>query len=84
MIEPKGGSTIFGQGRSGADIFTLYPNGSNYQRFEPMGHPPKSTQPHGHGHELGTGPKMKGQGNSLDVHGNRVPWNSKEAHWDIY
>ena len=49
-----------------------------------MGHPPKSTQPHGHGHELGTGPKMKGQGNSLDVHGNRVPWNSKEAHWDIY
>lgn len=82
MIEPVGGSTV-PAGRGGMDTHTLYPNGSNYQRYNPNGHPPKSTTPHGHGHRQGTGPGMKGQGPSIDVNGNVVPWNSGAAHWPL-
>ncbi|WP_300383915.1 polymorphic toxin-type HINT domain-containing protein, partial [Clostridium sp.] len=82
MIEPVGGSTV-PAGRGGMDTHTLYPNGSNYQRYNPNGHPPKSTTPHGHGHLQGTGPGMKGQGPSIDVNGNVVPWNSGGAHWPL-
>lgn len=82
MIEPVGGSTV-PAGRGGMDTHTLYPNGSNYQRYNPNGHPPKSTTPHGHGHLQGTGPGMKGQGPSIDVNGNIVPWNSDAAHWPL-
>jgi RHS repeat-associated protein len=81
MIEPVGGRTV-AAGKGGVDTHTLYPNGSNYQRLNPQGHANNST-PHGHGHELGTGPGMKGQGPSLDVNGNAVPWNSPAAHWPI-
>lgn len=82
MIEPVGGSTV-PAGKGGIDTHTLYPNGSNYQRLNPFGHPPKSTIPHGHGHLMGTGPGMRGQGSSIDVNGNVVPWNSADAHWNI-
>ncbi len=81
MIEPVGGSTV-AAGRGGVDTHTLYPNGSNYQRLNPQGHTNNPT-PHGHGHALGTGPGMRGQGSSLDIHGNVVPWNSPAAHWPI-
>lgn len=37
----------------------------------------------GHGHLPGTGPNMQGQGPSIDVNGNPVPWNSSAAHWEI-
>ncbi len=80
MIEPAAGSTV--PGRNPVDTHTLYPNGSNYQRLNPAGHPNNPT-PHGHGHLPGTGPGMKGQGPSLDVNGNVVPWNSPAAHWPI-
>lgn len=56
--------------------------GSNYQRFNPIGHNNNST-PHGHGHLIGTGSNMKGQGPSIDIYGNIVPWNSPDAHWPI-
>ncbi|HQW07394.1 MAG: RHS repeat-associated core domain-containing protein [Flavobacteriales bacterium] len=79
MIEPVGGSTV-SAGRGGVDTHTLYPNGSNYQRLNPVGHPNNPT-PHAHGHALGTGPGMNGQGPSLDRSGNVVPWNSTDAHW---
>ncbi|MFL9984062.1 RHS repeat-associated core domain-containing protein [Paraburkholderia sediminicola] len=82
MIEPVGGSTV-AAGKGGVDTHTLYPNGSNYQRLNPQGHANNPT-PHGHGHAVGTGPGMKGQGPSLDVNGNVVPWNSPAAHWPIY
>lgn len=65
------------------DTHTTYPNGSNYQRLNPNGHPLKSTASHGHGHQMGTGPGMKGQGHSIDVHGKVVPWNSNTAHWSV-
>jgi hypothetical protein len=83
MIEPKGGSTV-PAGRGGVDTHTLYPNGSNYQRYNPNGHPRSSSTPHGHGHLQGTGPGMSGQGPSIDVNGNIVPWNSPDAHWKVY
>jgi len=82
MIEPVGGKTV-SAGRGGIDTHTLYPNGSNYQRYNPLGHPPKSSTPYGHGHLQGTGPGMKGQGPSIDVNGNIVPWDSGAAHWPI-
>lgn len=75
MIEPKGGRTVPGPN---GDIYTLYPNGSNYQRLNPQADPP-----HGHGHLPGTGPYMRGQGPSIDPLGNVVPWNSPDAHWPI-
>ncbi|MDZ7653986.1 MAG: hypothetical protein U5L03_16215 [Burkholderiaceae bacterium] len=81
MIEPVGGRTV-AAGKGGVDTHTLYPNGSNYQRLNPQGHANNPT-PHGHGHAPGTGPGMKGQGSSLDVHGNTVPSNSPAAHWPI-
>jgi RHS repeat-associated protein len=81
MIEPAGGRTV-AAGRGGVDTHTLYPNGSNYQRLNPYGHPNNPT-PHGHGHLPGTGPGMAGQGPSIDPHGNVVPWNSGAAHWPI-
>jgi RHS repeat-associated protein len=81
MIEPVGGRTI-AAGKGGVDTHTLYPNGSNYQRLNPQGHG-NNTTPHGHGHAPGTGPGMQGQGASLDVNGNVVPWNSPAAHWPI-
>jgi RHS repeat-associated protein len=81
MIEPVGGKTV-AAGKGGVDTHTLYPNGSNYQRLNPQGHGNNPT-PHGHGHAPGTGPGMKGQGPSLDVNGNVVPWNSPAAHWPI-
>ena len=80
MIEPVGGRTV-AAGKGGVDTHTLYPNGSNYQRLNPKGH--NDPTPHAHGHEPGTGPGMKGQGRSLDVNGNVVPWNSPAAHWPI-
>ncbi len=80
MIEPVGGSTV-PAGRGGVDTHTLYPNGSNYQRLNPLGH---GNNPTAHGHLIGTGPGMKGQGPSIDVFGNSVPWNSADAHWSIY
>lgn len=82
MIEPVGGSTV-SAGRNGIDTHTLYPNGSNYQRYNPAGHGNNST-PHGHGHAMGTGAGRRGQGASIDVNGNVVPFNSSDAHWPIY
>jgi RHS repeat-associated protein len=81
MIEPVGGRTV-SAGKGGVDTHTLYPNGSNYQRLNPQGHPGNPT-PHGHGHLPGTGPGMKGQGPSIDPQGNIVPWNRADAHWPI-
>jgi hypothetical protein len=81
MIEPVGGQTV-PAGRGGVDTHTLYPNGSNYQRLNPVGHG-GNPQPHAHGHLLGTGPYTTGQGPSIDIHGNVVPWNSPDAHWTI-
>jgi RHS repeat-associated protein len=81
MIEPVGGRTV-AAGRGSVDTHTLYPNGSNYQRLNPQGHANNAT-PHGHGHAPGTAPGMRGQGSSLDVNGNVVPWNSPAAHWPI-
>lgn len=54
MIEPVGGSTV-AAGRNGVDTHTLYPNGSNYHRYNPTGHSNNPT-PHGHGHLMGNGP----------------------------
>jgi len=79
MIEPLGGRTV-AAGRGGFDTHTLYPNGANYQRLNPVGHPNNPT-PYAHDHAPGTGPGMRGQGPSLDTSGNIVPWNSSEAHW---
>ncbi|MCE7989395.1 MAG: hypothetical protein DYG89_50225 [Caldilinea sp. CFX5] len=81
MIEPVGGKTV-AAGRGGVDTHTLYPNDSNYQRLNPLGHPNNPT-PHAHGHLPGTGPGMRGQGPSLDPYGNVVPWASAGAHWPI-
>lgn len=81
MAEPIGGTTV-PYGRSGVDTHTLFPNGSNFQRLNPSGHPNNST-PHGHGHQMGTGPGRAGQGLSVDVHGNVVPANSGAAHWPL-
>ncbi len=81
MIEPVGGSTV-ATGRGGVDTHTLYPNGSNYQRLNPLGHQ-NNPVPHGHGHLPGTGPGMRGQGQSIDSLGNVVDWNSPDAHWWI-
>ncbi|GAA6121155.1 RHS repeat-associated core domain-containing protein [Acidovorax sp. FG27] len=81
MIEPAGGSTV-PYGRFGVDTHTLFPNGSNFQRINPNGHPNNPT-PHGHGHLMGTGPGRAGQGPSVDVNGNVVPANSGAAHWPI-
>ena len=81
MIEPVGGRTV-AAGQGGVDTHTLFANGSNYQRLNAQGHANNPT-PHGHGHALGTGPGMRGQGASLDVHGNVVPSNSAAAHWPI-
>lgn len=79
MIEPVGGNTA-PAGRGGVDTHTTYPNGSNYQRLNPQGHQGNPT-PHAHGHAEGSGPGIRGQGDSLDVNGNIVPRNSPEAHW---
>jgi hypothetical protein len=81
MIEPVGGHTG-AAGPGGVDTHTTYPNGSNYQRLNPQGHATDPT-PHGHGHLLGTGPKMKGQGPSIDPMGNVVDFATAAAHWDI-
>jgi hypothetical protein len=81
MLDPVGGKTV-PAGPGSRDTYTLYPNGSNYQRLNPQGHGNNPT-PHGHGHAPRTGPGMKGQGPSLDVNGNIVPWSSPAAHWPI-
>ena len=81
MLEPVGGSTV-PYGRSGVDTHTMFPNGSNYQRLNPNGHPNNPT-PHGHGHQMGTGTGRAGQGPSVDVNGNVVPANSGAAHWPL-
>jgi hypothetical protein len=80
MIEPVGGRTV--PGPNPGDTHTLYPNNSNYQRLNASGHASNPT-PHAHGHLQGTGPYTKGQGPSIDVHGNVVPGNSPDAHWPI-
>jgi len=82
FIEPKGGFTV-PAGKNGVDTHTLYPNGSNYNRYNPIGHGNNSI-PHGHGHLMGTGYGRKGQGSSIDALGNVVPFNSSDAHWTIY
>ena len=82
MIEPVGGKTVVA-GRNGLDTHTLYPNGSNYQRYNPVGHGINTT-PHGHGHLMGNGPGKNGQGASIDVFGNVVPFNSPDAHWTLH
>lgn len=81
LIEPVGGSTV-PAGQNGVDTHTLYPNGSNYNRYNPIGHG-NNTTPHGHGYLMGTGPGRSGQGPSIDVLGNVVPFNSPDAHWTI-
>ena len=81
MIEPVGGRTI-AYGNHG-DVHTLYPNGSNYQRFNPKGHLGNPT-PHIHAHLMGTGPGRRGQGPSLDVNGNVVNFWSPAAHWPVH
>ena len=81
MIEPAGGS-IVSAGKGGVDTHTTYPNGSNYHRYNLFGHANDPT-PHGHGHIQGTGSNMKGQGSSIDPFGNKVPWNSNDAHWPL-
>lgn len=87
MIEPTGGQTVPAgptlRGGFRPDTHTTYPNGSTYQRLNPIGHN-NNPSPHAHGHAQGAGPGMRGQGPSLDVHGNIVPSNSQEAHWPIY
>ncbi|HEV7321558.1 MAG TPA: hypothetical protein VGO04_23380 [Ensifer sp.] len=80
MIEPLGGRTV--PGKNPVDTHTLYPNGSNYHRLNPQGHGSRKT-PHAHGHLEGSGPYTSGQGPSLDVLGNIVPWNSPDAHWPM-
>jgi hypothetical protein len=80
MIEPLGGSTV--PGKNPVDTHTRYPNGSNYQRLNPEGHGARKT-PHSHGHLEGTGPGKSGQGASIDVWGNVVPYNSPDAHWPL-
>lgn len=82
MIEPVGGQTKEA-GPGDVDTHMLYPNESNYQRLNPVGHRNNPT-PHAHGHLLGTGSGRRGQGPSLDIHGNVVPSNSPEAHWPIH
>ena len=82
LIEPTGGKTV-SAGKNGVDTHTLYPNGSNYQRYNPVGHRNNPT-PHGHGHLIGTGPSRKGQGESIDIFGKVVPFNSADAHWPIH
>ncbi len=82
FIEPVGGTTV-PAGRNGVDTHTLYPYGSNYNRYNPVGHG-NNTTPHGHGHLMGTGPGRRGQGPSIDVLGNVVPFNSPDAHWTIH
>ncbi len=77
---PKGGS--WGVRPNGVDIHSYYPNGSNAYRINPFGHPNNPT-PHMHLHQPGTGPGMQGQGPSLDINGNIVPWNSAGAHWPL-
>ncbi len=79
-FEPLGGSTV--PGRNPVDTQTLDPNGSNYHRMNPQGHGARNA-PHGHGHAMGTGQNMKGQGPSLDIYGNVVPWESPGAHWPM-
>jgi hypothetical protein len=79
-FEPLGGNTV--PGTNPVDTHTLYPNGSNYHRMNPQGHRDDPT-PHGHGHLMGTGRNTRGQGPSIDIHGNIVPWWSPEAHWPM-
>lgn len=81
MIEPEGGRTV-PAGKGGVDTHTLYPNSSNYQRLNPQGHV-NNPMPHAHGHLMGDGPGMQGQGPSIDLYGNVVPWASADAHWQI-
>lgn len=80
MTEPVGGSTVLA-GKNGVDTHTLYPNGSNYQRYNPVGHGNNTTP---HGHLMGTGTGRKGQGASIDVFDKVVPFNSSDAHWKIH
>ncbi|MDM0006199.1 RHS repeat-associated core domain-containing protein [Variovorax sp. J22G73] len=81
MVEPVGGRTV-PRGPGGVDTHTLYPNGSNYMRLNPVGHANNPT-PNGHGHAMGTGSGMSGQGPSLSPTGNIVPFTSSDAHWPI-
>ena len=83
MIMPVGGSMgPFPPGSTSPDTHTFYPNGSNYHRLNPFGHP-NNPDPHGHGHLLGTGPFTKGQGPSIDTSGNIVDFWEAAAHWLI-
>lgn len=67
MIEPVGGSTM-PSGPRNMSTHTLYPNSSNYQRLDPVGHGPNGV-PHAHGHLEGFAYGKKGQGISLDIYG---------------
>lgn len=46
MIESVGRSTV-PAGKNGVATHTLYPNGFNYQTYNPVGHG-NNTTPHGH------------------------------------
>ena len=63
----KKGEKIMSAKRTKLVTHTLYPNGSNYQRYNPNGHPRSSSISNGHAHLQGTGPGMSGQGSSIDV-----------------
>jgi RHS repeat-associated protein len=82
LIEPVGGSTrSYPPNTNSRDTHTHYPNGSNYMRMNPVGgHGGSNKSAHGHGHARGA-PGKGGQGSSLDIFGNPVPWNSPAAHW---
>lgn len=80
-VKNVGGSTV-SVGPNGIDTYTLYPNGSNYQRHNLQEHR-KNLTTHGYGHLMGTGPNRRGQGDSIDVFGNVVPFDSPETHWPI-
>lgn len=84
MIEPRGGRTRDQPEFSGhPDTHTVYPNGSNYMRNNPVGHG-RDPAPHGHAHMGGPGTGRGGQGPSVDIFGNEVHPNSPAAHWLTY
>jgi len=77
LIQPEGGS--WAGNTSGTFVETRYPNGSPAQQLHgPHKHYSKS---HGHGLKSGAGRKMRGE--SLDLDGNEVEYDSKAAHWDV-
>lgn len=79
---PKGGA--WSVRPNGVDIHSYYPNGSNAYRINPAGHG-NNPVPHLHLHQPGAGPGVRppAQGQSLDMNGNVVPFNSPDAHWPL-